>query len=360
MSQEDPIRVLVVDDSRLFRHAVKEALAGEPGLVVVGEERNGTKALEFLRGNTVDVVTLDLEMPELDGIGVLKALPPAGPGVIMLSAFTSQGASQTIAALAAGAFDFVTKPSTDQASDSIAQLKRHLGAKIRACAARRARRPSSAPLPVPVARPPTPTPVVPRPTVARSGLIRAVLIGVSTGGPKALMQMLPNLCKRTRLPILIVQHMPPKFTASLADSLGRLCSHKVVEAEDGMPVEDGWCFIAPGGHHLVVRPTSDGRVLTGVNDQPAEGGLRPAADVLFRSAASVYGGACVAVVLTGMGSDGTKGLAPLKRAGVQVVVQDEATSVVWGMPGSAVQAGLADQVLPLDAIPEAIARIAGR
>jgi two-component system chemotaxis response regulator CheB len=194
----------------------------------------------------------------------------------------------------------------------------------------------------------------PRLPPPRTG-IQAILIGVSTGGPKALLQMLPALCGRVRLPILVVQHMPPQFTASLAESLGRICSHRVEEAVDGMPVEPGHCYIAPGGRHMVVRRTN--RIEIGVNDQPPEGGVRPAADILFRSAAPIFGAGCIALVLTGMGSDGTRGLGPLKRMGATVLCQDEATSVVWGMPGSAVAAGLVDQVVPLDGLPEAVARL---
>jgi two-component system chemotaxis response regulator CheB len=368
---EQPIRVLIVDDSRVFRTAVRDALSGDPEIQVVGSERNGAKALEWLKANQADVLTLDVEMPEMDGISTLRALADGkvDAGVIMLSALTREGAELTIQALTLGAFDFITKPTTDGYDANVLALRQQLGMRIRACAARRRRQRPSGPVPAaPVPRPPTSTPIPSAPIApvpralpsARIGLAQAVLIGVSTGGPKALMQMLPALCRRTRLPILIVQHMPPKFTASLADSLGRVCAHKVVEAVDGQAVDDGTVYIAPGGRHMVVRRNAAGKAEIGINDQPPECGLRPAADLLFRSAAPVFGANAVAVVLTGMGSDGTKGLAPLKRAGVPVIVQDEATSVVWGMPGAAVAAGLADQVLPLDSIPEAVGRAAGR
>jgi two-component system chemotaxis response regulator CheB len=365
-----PINVLIVDDSRVFRTAVRDALTAEADLVIAGSERNGVRALDFLRANPVDVVTLDIEMPEMDGLEALKAIAALNQqtgrriGVIMLSAFTREGAEQTIKALAAGAFDFIAKPVADGYDENVAALRRQLASRIRACHAALA--PSARRI-VPAAKPVMLAPAVPavpiQPRVLspaspapqpRAGT-QAVLIGVSTGGPKALMQMLPVLCRKVSLPILIVQHMPPKFTASLAESLGRICSHRVEEATDGMPVEPGRCYIAPGGRHMVVRRTT--RVEIGINDQPPEGGLRPAVDLLFRSAAPVFDGRCVAVVLTGMGSDGTKGLAPLKRGGVPVICQDEATSVVWGMPGAAVAAGLADQVLPLDSIPDAVARL---
>ena len=361
----DPIKVLVVDDSRLFRTAVAESLAGEADVQVVGSERNGLKAIEFLRANAagVDVVTLDLEMPEMDGLATLKAIRELNSsrprereiGVIMLSAHTTEGAQSTIAALTAGAFDFITKPTGESPAESIASLRRQLPTRIRAYSARMRpalRAVAAVPRPVPA---PVPTSPGARP-IPRAGTAQAVLIGVSTGGPRALLTMLPRLTQLVRLPIVIVQHMPPKFTASLADSLGKVCAHKVHEAVDGQPIEPGNTYIAPGGRHLVVRRTSPLSVVCGVNDNPPENALRPNVDVMFRSAAQVWGGNVVAVILTGMGADGTKGLAPLKRAGAPVIVQDEATSVVWGMPGSAAAAGLADQILPLEAIPDAVAR----
>ena len=366
-----PISVLIVDDSRVFRTAVRDALAQEDGITVAGSERNGLKALEFLRATPVDVVTLDVEMPELDGLATLKGIAELNArtgqriGVIMLSAFTREGAEQTMQALAAGAFDFIAKPIAEDYDGNVAALRRQLGARIRACAAARApatRAPASSGLPastlipaVPLAPAPASRPVSTLPLPGPRTGIQAILIGVSTGGPKALMQMLPVLCRKVSLPILIVQHMPPKFTASLAESLGRICSHRVEEAVDGLPVEPGRCYLAPGGRHMVVRRTT--RIEVGVNDQPPEGGLRPAVDLLFRSAVPVFGAHCLAIVLTGMGSDGTRGLGPLKRAGAAVICQDEASSVVWGMPGSAVAAGLADQIVTLDGIPDAVAKL---
>lgn len=363
------IRVLIVDDSRLFRTAVANALADETGLAVVGSERNGVTAMEFLRGHPeVDVVTLDLEMPEMDGLATLKAIRELNAGrpreqeigVIMLSAHTTQGAQTTIAALAAGAFDFIAKPNEESQSESLASLKRQLPVCIRACyqRLRRSARPA-API-----RPPTriPTPARPLTTAvvpARHGATQAILIGVSTGGPRALLTLLPRLTSLTRVPILIVQHMPPKFTTSLAESLDKVCTNSsVVEAADNQPIVPGTVYLAPGGKHLVVRRIGPAQVVCGTNDNPPENALRPNVDVMFRSAAQVWGGNLVAVILTGMGADGTKGLAPLKRAGTPVIVQDEATSVVWGMPGSAVAAGLADQVLPLEQIADAVARAA--
>lgn len=370
----EPVRVLVVDDSRMFRTAVAESLAGETSLQVVGMEANGVRAMEFLKQNPgVDVVTLDLEMPEMDGLATLKAIRELNAtrqaereiGVIMLSAHTTQGAQSTIAALSNGAFDFITKPNSGSPAESIAELKRQLPSRIRAFAARSRRRArmaaaAAAQPPAPAVQPAAQSAVTgARPLLpTRTGTAQAILIGVSTGGPRALLTLLPRLTALVRLPIIVVQHMPPKFTASLAESLNKLCSHKVHEAVDQQPIEPGNTYIAPGGKHLIVRRLGPQQVVCGVNEQPPENGLRPNVDVMFRSAAQVWNGNVVAVILTGMGSDGTKGLGPLKRAGAPVIVQDEATSVVWGMPGAAVAAGLVDQVLPLDAIPEAVARAA--
>ena len=360
------IRVLIVDDSRLFRSAVAGALTEESGLLVAGAERNGVTAMQFLRTNPeIDVVTLDLEMPEMDGLETLKAIRELNAtrprdreiGVIMLSAHTTQGAQSTIAALSAGAFDFIAKPAEASQAESMASLKLQLPQRIRAChqRLRRTIRPTLAPLAKPEA-PPRRPPFSQTP-IPRTGRIQAIVIGVSTGGPRALLTLLPRLTSLTRLPIVIVQHMPPKFTASLAESLAKLCASTLVtEAVDNDPVIPGRVYIAPGGKHLIVRRTLANQVVCGVNENPPENALRPNVDVMFRSAAQVWGGSVVAVILTGMGADGTKGLAPLKRSGAPVIVQDEATSVVWGMPGSAVAAGLADQVLPLDSIADAVAK----
>ena len=195
----------------------------------------------------------------------------------------------------------------------------------------------------------------PATVVRRPRLCRAILIAASTGGPKALNQILPGLCDRIEQPILIVQHLPVGCTELWAEQLGKRCRHRVLEASNGDVVQPNTMYIAPGGKHLLVQAAAPGKVLTALNEQPPENGCRPSADVLFRSAAAVYGAEVIALVLTGMMSDGTKGLGPLKRAGAYVIAQDKATSDVWGMPGNAVASGNVDAVLPLDAIPEAVA-----
>lgn len=356
----DPITVLIVDDSRLFRTALEEALGSRPDIVVVGSVFSGAKALDFIRSSPPHIVTLDVEMPGMDGLATLaqiqalNATRPASEavGVIMVSAFTRRGADVTVKALEAGAFDFVTKPAGPSPEANLATLRDEVLPRIRAYARQRLR----------VAGPST---AVPRPRVQRTAkppkarrpvVIRAIVIGASTGGPRALATVLPDLCARVAVPILVVQHMPRDFTRSLAESLARRTGRSVIEAADGLPLTSAPVFIAPGGKHLVLRGPAHAPVL-GLSDAPPENGCRPSADVLFRSAAAVFGRETLAVILTGMGRDGTAGLGAIGRAGGYIIAQDETSSVVWGMPGSAVEAGLADEVLPLPDIARAVAAV---
>lgn len=359
----DRTRVLIVDDSRLFRSAVEQALSGQPDISVVGSVFNGEKALEFIRQTPPDVVTLDVEMPGLDGLATLQqiesfnaGLPPGkAVGVIMVSAFTRRGAEVTVRALEAGAFDFVTKPGGPSPEANLATLRDELLARIRACVRSRSR---SAPTLTTTPRAVVPVPTVPS-VPRRMAPVSAIVIGTSTGGPRALNVVLPELCSATQLPILVVQHMPPNFTQSLAESLCRLVKVPVVEAADGMNLSSARVFIAPGGRHMLVRGTKASQSI-GLNDAPAENGCRPAADVLFRSAAAVFGPAVLAIILTGMGNDGTNGLGAIRRAGGFVIAQDEPTSVVWGMPGSAVAAGVVDEIRGLPDIARAATTVIAR
>ncbi len=365
-SQPIPVRtihVLIVDDSRTFRACVEQALANAQDIVVVGSVGSGAAALEFIKSHHVDIVTLDVEMPDCDGFETLVALSkfqrPATPGVIMLSAFTQKGAEATIRALEAGAGDFIAKPAGPDSSQNIELLRRQLLVKIRCLTSKKSLSGKDVtPPPTPTPSPsPNATPPQRRIATVRSGRYRLVVIGVSTGGPKALSILLPELMETTALPILVTQHMPPGFTKSLSESLSRRCPWPVLEAEDGQPVEECHAYIAPGGRHMLLNKSRDGGMRIAINDQPPENGCRPSVDVLFRSAAALYGGAVVAIVLTGMGTDGTKGLGPLKRAGAYAIAQDEESSIVWGMPGSAVAADLVDEVCPIDRIASAIGRL---
>lgn len=354
-------RVLIVDDSRIFRAAIEDALRGQDDIIVAGSVFSGAKALEFIRQHPPDVVTLDVEMPGMNGLETLEAIQQfnrsrgsaAEIGVLMVSAFTKRGAEVTVQALQAGAFDVVAKPSGASGDASLEALRSDLIPKLRAFLARRRRtagKTISWNLTPPPARARDNAPV-PAPS---SRSLRAVLIGASTGGPQALATLLPDLAGRIDAPIIIVQHMPAGFTQSLAENLARKCLCPVIEAAEGQPIVPRTIYIAPGGKHLVLRTNPRGELVAGLNEQPPESGCRPSASVLFRSAAALLGRDAVAVVLTGMGNDGTAGLGPLKRAGAYVIAQDEETSVVWGMPGSAVAASVTDAVLPLGAIARAV------
>ncbi len=369
MEQQSRASLLIVDDSRLFRKALEAMLAQEENLVVVGSVWNGRKAIEFIEKNPPDLVTLDLEMPELDGLGTLKAIkkfnrsrPDVKPvGVIMISSHTRKGADITLKALEMGAFDFIAKPEGSSLSENIADLSRQLLSKIRLYTSRRLtsqflRTRSKVPV---QPKPGRGTPVRKKATIISTGSIRAVLIGVSTGGPKALMEIMPSLCDRIEVPILIAQHMPATFTRSLARSLDSKCSHSVIESSDGTVILPRYVYVAPGGRHMEVRSQGT-KVVAAINDSPPEKGCRPSVNALFQSAASVYGGDLIGIILTGMGEDGTIGSGMLKKRGAVIFAQDEATSVVWGMPGSVEKAGYVDRLLPLADIPEAIAAVVNR
>ena len=362
--------ILIVDDSLIFRKIVQKCLEGEEDIQVIGSVRNGVKAIEFIKKQRPDLVTLDIEMPEMNGIQTLNAVQEintatnnlAPIGVIMLSAFTKKGADITIKALEAGAFDFITKPEGNDQQRNYSTLRRQLLAKIRYFTSRRiaSQTKPSAPV-VKRTEEPIPEKTEPSEPILRITQTRykAILIGVSTGGPRALMSVIPDLCQRTSIPVLIVQHMPPKFTESLAESLNAKSRFKVVEAYNNQSIEKEHVYIAPGGKHMLVKKKG-AEFYIHTNEDPPVHGCRPSVDVLFQSVSHVFGGDVVAVILTGMGTDGTDGLSYLKQRGVYSIAQDEASSVVWGMPGSAVRAGLVNDVQPLDKIPECIANVLKR
>ena len=289
-------------------------------------------------------------MPGLSGLETLAALrqlnvglpPERQMGVVMVSAFTQRGADVTVQALEAGAFDFVAKPSAASSDEATTLLRLDLVPKLRAFLNRRRPAGSIAPAVPLAARPPDAT----TDPALRPRKLRGIVVASSTGGPPALAHLLPGL-NGINTPVFVVQHMPPTFTRSLAANLTRRIGREVVEATDGELVQSSRVYIAPGGQHLAVRRDSTGRLITVCTEQPPEGGCRPSANVLFRTAAATLGAELAAVVLTGMGNDGTAGLASVRRAGGLVIAQDEASSVVWGMPRSAFEAGLTDLVLPL-------------
>ena len=366
------MKVLVADDAVLFRRLLADLLASFPGVEVVGSAANGKIALQKIRELKPDLLTLDIEMPEMDGLAVLDALSRSSERaveVIVLSAVSRRGGDLTMRALEKGAFDFIVKP--DAASPELAReaLLRELAPRIRAVAHRLEVRtilrgkPSAnsqaLPAPQPAAKP---APVdAPWDEIARRmqrvsnpGKPELILIGVSTGGPPALTQLLPAIPGDIGVPILIVQHMPPVFTKSLADSLATKCAVRVREAEHGELVEPNTAYIAPGGRQMRLEAGAEGQPIIELTDDPPENNCRPAVDYLFRSAANRFPGRAMAVILTGMGNDGTLGLRLLKRSGCFVIAQDEATCVVYGMPKAAVDAGVTDVVLPLGAIASRI------
>lgn len=350
------VRALVVDDSAIFRMLVNNALSSMPGVSVVGRSRDGKEALNVIRAEKPDLVTLDVEMPVMDGLSTLREIRRLAVDedafkrvkVVLVSSLTKSGTDTTILGLNEGAMECIPKPGDGDAEKNQETLRSDL---LRVVEIVRAQLETAAPK-VAVPGPMVTPSVRPRQT---KGKPESILIGVSTGGPAALNHMLPELCKRTILPILVVQHMPPGFTKSLAESLAKKCSHTVTEAVHDEQVMPRHVYIAPGGRHMeVVSRGLEKRIQ--IHEGPPENGCRPAVDTLFRSAAAAYGANTSCIILTGMGSDGTRGARVLHDAGASLVVQDKESSVVWGMPGSAVEAGLADQVLPLMQIPEAICR----
>jgi two-component system chemotaxis response regulator CheB len=347
---------MVVDDSVVVRKIVTDVLSADPDIEVVGTAVNGKIAVGKLEQLKPDLVTMDIEMPEMNGIEAVRAIRggQGGPAharvpIVMFSTLTERGASATLDALSAGANEYVTKPANvGSVSQSMESVREQLIPKIKALTGR----------PVTVGPASAPPPPPPRPAAPRTGPGKkpaVLVIGSTTGGPEALAQVLAKLPANLPVPVLLVQHMPPVFTRQFAQRLDRLSPLRVVEAADGSPLVPGTAHLAPGDHHLVVRKTARG-LYTGLNQGPPENFCRPAVDPLFRSAVTAYDGAVLAVVLTGMGSDGRNGAAEIRSGGGTVVVQDQATSVVWGMPGAIAQAGLADEILPLDRIPEAINR----
>ena len=366
----DPIKILIVDDSKVFRTILEKIISGIAGTQVVGTADSGITAIEFLRMRTVDLMTLDVEMPGMDGLETLKKMLACKkelkntPDVLMVSSLTRTGSDTTLKALEYGAFDFIAKPAPE-VPNSQESLTRMLQNAIAAWRSRKNRG-------VALTRPGLTTGTPGAATAAaatksatgftyklaapspHSKSILAIAIGVSTGGPKSLADMLPKLCSMTTLPILLVQHMPPNFTKSLADSLNAKCSHEVVEGLPGTVVKEKTVYIAPGGNHMVVKTRGTQFVLEN-NQDPPENGCRPSVDVLFRSVAAAYPpDTVVGVILTGMGNDGTPSLPHLKNKNAYLIAQDEDSSVVFGMPRAAAATGLLDKVATLMKVPEAV------
>lgn len=352
-------RVLVIDDSVVVRRIVSDVLSADPMLEVVGTAANGEIGVAKIPDVHPDIIILDVEMPVMDGLETLSAIRKVYPRlpVIMFSTLTLRGGVTTLDCLSRGASDYVTKPanvgSVIAAKES---LQEQLIPKIKALC------PSTSRTPAVTTRPVADVPRVPAPRFSslNSPAIDVVAIGVSTGGPNALSELLPTFPGNLPVPIVLVQHMPAMFTRLLAERLATKCQLGVHEATAGARLQPGHVYIAPGDFHMVVRRTGVDVELM-LNQEPHENSCRPAVDVLFRSVVEVYGPATLGVILTGMGQDGLQGCERIRQAGGQIIVQDEESSVVWGMPGQVFKAGLADKTLPLNQIAsEVVSRIQKR
>ncbi len=342
-------RILIVDDSVVIRSLLRQVLAQEPDLEVAGVAANGRIALSMLDQLAPDVVTLDIEMPEMNGLETLRELRRTRPRlpVIMFSTLTERGAVATLEAFSLGASDYVTKPSNSRpGGQGVEAIRAQLAPKIRALCRKEPRSLGSS-----IER-------AHRPGSSSGAVVTAVAIGTSTGGPNALSQVLPVLPKGFSVPVFVVQHMPPMFTRFLAERLNRECAIPVREVEAQETVQPGTVRVAAGDHHMTVERVGLGFTLRR-SQGPPENSCRPAVDVLFRSVARAYGQGVLAVVMTGMGQDGFRGAQAIREAGGTVIAQDEATSVVWGMPGFVANAGLAERVLPVNEIGAEIVRRVG-
>jgi two-component system chemotaxis response regulator CheB len=351
----DKLRALVIDDSALYRKVVRMVLEEIPEVEVIGSATNGRVGIDLAKRESPDLVTLDLEMPELDGMGFLCESRELAkrPYTIMLSSHTTKGAKVTTEALALGAFDFILKPAASDLETSLAQMRQQLIPKVQALRfAKFHNRVLQGEL---VAPKPVAPPVMNRPVATRAPEVLA--IGISTGGPVA--DLLPKLPGNFPLPILIVQHMPPVFTRSLAEDLDSKCRLKIREAQGGESLKPGEVYMAPGGRQMKVELVGTGRVLK-VTDDPAERSCRPSVDYLFRSLSHICGDKTIALIMTGMGDDGLLGCKLLKRQGARVLAQSRETCVVYGMPKCIVEEGLADEVIDLKLLPDRLIQIASR
>lgn len=344
---ESIIKVLVVDDSAFARHVISKQIQTDARFVVADHAKDGREALEKIKTVRPDVVTLDIEMPNMDGLTALERIMAECPTpVVMLSTLTGQGTKATIRALELGAVDFFLKASAvnptgmDGTTDLIAKLK--IAARVKVFKPL-----EQGQVPVPVLKPRSKT---------RTAARRVVVIGSSTGGPRALYQLVPLLPEDLPAAVLVVQHMPPGFTKSLADRLDQLSAIRIKEAEAGDSLHDGHAYMAPGGYHMVLK--NNGCI--DLNQSPTVCGVRPAVDVTMASAVAVYSSSVTGVVLTGMGSDGTKGSGLIKQAGGYNIVEDESTCTIFGMPNSVIQAGNADYVYPITEIAGRITSVINR
>ncbi len=347
------LRVLVVDDTIVYRTILKDVLEKVDGLQLAGTAPNGRIALTKVPILKPDLITLDIEMPEMNGLETLRQLKTDFPEipVLMVSAHTTRDAEITLSALELGAFDFITKPDAGNYQENTRLLVEQFRSTLAALMRHRNLKPATTRLPE--------KETITAPAIVKHDPVRPdiIAIGISTGGPVALAVLIPELPANLPVPVVIVQHMPPVFTRALAESLHKKSKLTVLEGEQGMAVKPGHVYIAPGGKQMKVQKQADGLAQLLLTDDPAENYCKPSADYLFRSVAQIYGKRALGIIMTGMGSDGVIGLRLMKRTGASVYAQDEQSSVIFGMPQEAIKAGVVDRVLPLTGIAPQISRI---
>ena len=356
MPPNGKIRVLVVDDSALMRQFISDILRTDPRIEVAGTARDGKDALAQIKTLKPDIVTMDVEMPNMDGLKALEEIMKTNPlPVIMVSTMTQEGAETTLKALALGCVDFIGKPS-GSISLNIKDIGREIIDKVIAASTARLRPRSG--IFGNHAKPIAPAQDFRRmtPPVMGTGRYDIVAIASSTGGPMALSELMPKLPKKFPVPIVITQHMPKEFTGSFAKRLNESSQIEVVEGFEGLTLKPGRAVIAPGGSHLVIK-RRQGAAICSLSDAPPVLSVKPAANIMFLSLADEYGGNVLCVILTGMGRDGTDGAIALKKRGAYVIAESQKTCVVYGMPKAAADAGIVDEILPLNEIPDAMVRI---
>ncbi len=359
------IKILVVDDQSLYRKIISDILAGFADVEVVGTASNGKIALSKIEQLRPDLLTLDVEMPGMNGLELLRKIRQdnAEVSAIMVSAVTEEGARNTVKALELGAFDFITKPSGPDMRKNLEALRFQLKNKISSFIAREKLRATLSRKPAntgTVARAVTPArPAGKAAPSAKVSKIKLVAIGISTGGPDTLSHLVPEFSAGLNVPVAIVLHMPPVFTHAFATSLDKKSAVRVVEAAHGQVLQAGTVYLAPGGKQMKLKQTGSlEHVEIVITNDPPENYCQPSADYLFRSVAELYGKNALGIIMTGMGNDGAKGLAAMKQAGAKIIAQDEQSCVVYGMPAEAVKAGVVDEILPLDAIGDRISWLA--
>lgn len=368
--QSDTVRVMVVDDSAVIRGLISRWITEETGLEVVASHRNGENAVNDVLKSDPDVVVLDIEMPVMDGMAALPELLRSKPNliVIMASTLTSRNAEISLKALQLGAKDYIPKPSGNHGITTSVEFRRDLMEKIRVLGGGRSRRTGFKSSPDTGTTTRQPASKVTELTPARRdfklaaknpGRPRILAIGSSTGGPNALRTLMPQIASHIgMIPVVITQHMPATFTAILADHIAKETKRTAREGVDGEVLRPGQIYVAPGGKHMLIKSAAAGPTIA-LDDGPQVNFCKPAVDPMFHSLVEVYGGGVLSVVLTGMGSDGAAGALEISQAGGNVVAQDEATSVVWGMPGATAAAGACMAVLPLDQIGSCVNGIIG-